>query len=220
MEGVRLTPQDIRRAFRVRQKAARKKVALLQHQALQRALAIPAVRRERTRQRLRRIGTALLLLLLLCLVRCECETVPPPQQPAKAPAVPVLKVAKPKPAPKKKTRPIAVKMVPQERGKYTAAGRASPSWIEDLRLQVAARSVRLAQCFTGADRPGVLRWTARVNPDSGAVSDHEIEPIPANAELGRDQKACVVGVLGTPSYRLHPAEIETLPDSVSLVIEF
>ncbi|WNG58351.1 hypothetical protein F0U59_29125 [Archangium gephyra] len=92
--------------------------------------------------------------------------------------------------------------------------------MDDFRIQVAARSPRLAQCFSGTERPGALRWTAAVNAASGSVSDHALEPVGTGGELSGKQRDCVQGVLSSPGYRLKPEQKQDLPGRVSIVIEF
>ena len=91
--------------------------------------------------------------------------------------------------------------------------------LDDFRLQVAARSPRLALCFKGADRPGALRWNVALNPESGAVSDHVFEPVGA-AELSPAQRECMQRTLSSPGYHVTQADRQSLSSRVSLVIEF
>ena len=93
-------------------------------------------------------------------------------------------------------------MARQPRGKYQNEAQSSPSWLDEFRLQVAARSPRLAECFSGTDRPGALRWTTAVNEESGAVSDHGLELVGTGADLYGKQRECVLAVLSSPGYRL------------------
>ena len=60
---------------------------------------------------------------------------------------------------------------------YETEAQPPPEWIDEFRLQATARSPRLAQCFEGTDRPGALRWVAALNPETGTVSDQELEPV-------------------------------------------
>ncbi|APS00767.1 hypothetical protein [Pajaroellobacter abortibovis] len=55
------------------------------------------------------------------------------------------------------------------------------------RLQVVARSPRIAQCLIGMDKPGALRWTSFVNP--GVASGQESGP----TELSK-RAACLISV--------------------------
>lgn len=171
---------------------------------------------------MRRAVTVALLLLLAWLVRCDCQQGPPvPPPPAKGETQETLE-ARPKPpvtAPARR-EPLRAQVRRQPRATYEGEAPAPPDWLEDFRLQVAARSPRLAQCFTGTDRPGALRWSASVNPESGAVSDHEAEPVGPGPELRREQRDCVVRTLSTPPYRLSARQRQELPTRISLVLEF
>lgn len=215
-----MNPRELRQAMRQRRNELRKEMRRAGRQARERIEQMPEVRRARARRRLRRaLGVALLLLLASCL-RCECGQPPPAEAPkveAKAPEE--IKEERPAPKPPRK-KPLRDQIASQARAGYRGPDRDSPAWIDEFRLQVSARSPRLAQCFTGSDRPGSLRWTASVNPRSGAVSDHELEPVGAGAELRREQRECVVRTLSSPPYRLTTLQETSLPQRVSLVIEF
>ena len=213
-------PRELRKEMRRRRRELRSALPALRRQARARTEELPAVKRRKRRRRVRRTLTVVLLLLLLCLVRCDCQ---PP-----LPAPPAVKVEPPEPEPKPKAPPpvrakrppIRARTEPQPRGGFEAEARAAPNWLDDFRLQVAARSARLARCFTGAEKPGALRWTTSVNPDSGAVADHEIEPLGPGAELQGEQRQCVVQALANPAYKLAESQKQALPDRISLVIEF
>lgn len=186
----------------------------------ERAEQLPAVkaRRERRRRLRQAIGITIIALLLL-LIRCDCGPGAP---------LPVVKVEAVKP--EVKPRPKVTLHGPkkaldgqgtrQNRGSLGLGQPASPRWIDEFQLQVAARSPRLAQCFTGIERPGAIRWSASVNPQSGAVSDHDLEPVGVGTDLSADQHDCLVRVLSNPVYKLTGPEKEALPNRVSLVIEF
>ncbi|WNG44442.1 hypothetical protein F0U60_10220 [Archangium minus] len=213
-----MTPRELRREMRQRREELRRSLALMRQQARERVRQLPAVRRERNRRRVRRAVGLALLLLLACLTRCECQQAPPPAK-AVVQEKPEVKPKTPAPAPPRR-EPLRAQVKPLPRGSYQGETQAPPTWLEDFRLQVAARSPRLAQCFTGTDRPGVLRWTASVNPESGAVADHELEPLGPGAELKREQRDCVVRALSSPTYRLSSQQAQVLPNRISLVIEF
>ena len=161
--------------------------------------------------------------MLLLFIRCDC-------QPELATPVAIELAGPPVVKPRVvtdagvKRKPLVASTEPQPRPGYLGGPRAPPRWIDEFRLAVSARSPRLAQCFTGTDRPGALRWTCSVNPESGAVSDHELEPVGGGSEftawLGTEQRDCVVKVLSNPPYKLTVPKEEALPDRVSLVIEF
>ena len=180
----------------------------------------PAIRKERRRRRIRRAVTLAVLLILASLIRCECG----PGKPKGVATLTVLPLLpKPPVAPKAVTRPKAplhAHVASQARGAYATGASAPPPWLDAFRLQVAARSPRLAKCFTGQDRPGALRWTSSVNPKSGAVSDHELELIGSADELRREQKLCLEGVLNAPRYLFENIPGQALPSRISMVIEF
>jgi hypothetical protein len=215
-----MNPRELRRAMRQRRIDLRESLRLTGRQARERIEQQPAVRRARARRRLRRTLGVAVLLLLASLMRCECERPPPAELPkVEAKGAEEIKRAPPVQVPARRP-PLRAQIEPMARAGYQGPERASPAWIDEFRLQVAARSPRLAQCFTGSDRPGSLRWTASVNPRSGAASDHELEPVGAGAELRREQRECVVGALSSPPYKLTAPQGESLPQRVSLVIEF
>lgn len=209
-----MNPKELRKRLRAQAKAlrARTRAAVDANPAVKRA-------RERRRRILRGIGIAIILLLLL-LIRCDCG---PGQPPPAAKAVETKPEVKPKP--KVVVKPGPRKPIDGTGGKASRntiglGAPASPTWIDEFQLQVAARSPRLAKCFTGIDRPGALRWSASVNPTSGAVSDHELEPVGVSVDLSPEQRECVVRVLSSPNYKLTAPEKEALPNRISLVIEF
>jgi hypothetical protein len=215
-----MNPRELRQAMRQRRVELRKSLRLAGRQARERIEQLPEVRRARARRRLRRTLGFALLLLIASLMRCECAQPPPSEVPkveAKDAAKPPVEPPEPMPA---RRQPLRARIEPQSRASYPGHDQASPAWIDAFRLQVAARSPKLAQCFTGSDRPGSLRWTASVNPRSGAASDHELEPVGASAALRRDQYECIVRALSSPPYRLTAPLGESLPQRVSLVIEF
>ncbi|MGA9520688.1 MAG: hypothetical protein WBV82_04440 [Myxococcaceae bacterium] len=216
-----MTPRELRREMRRRKKELRRSAVLMRRAARERMEQTPAVQREKRRRRIRRAVTIAALLILAMFMRCECEPAPPPAPPP-PPVVkpaPVVKPKKPAPA-ASKPKAFSDRMGRQRRGNYQNEAQTSPSWLDDFRLQVAARSPRLAQCFSGTDRPGALRWTAAVNAASGAVSDHALEPVGMGAELAGKQRECVLGVLSSPGYRLKSEPKQDLPSRVSIVIEF
>lgn len=97
---------------------------------------------------------------------------------------------------------------------------APPTWLVAFRLQVSARSPRLAECFVGAARPGRLHWTATVEPNSGAIGTQTIEPQLRTSSLTAREMDCVTEVLGSPPYRLPVELVDSTPKRVSLVLEF
>lgn len=176
--------------------------------------------RDRARTR-RRVGIALaiLLVLLLLLLRdCSCAPVADPPQPAAVPTGPGVDVSIDTPAPA--PPPFTGRAATTPRSTMKTDGLAPPLWLTSLRIQVAARSPRLAECFEGTTRPGTLRWSVAVDPDHGVVSDHEIEPTLAGQQLSTKQRRCVLGVLADPPYRLATGDEPATPTRVALVIEF
>ncbi|MFY0570258.1 hypothetical protein ACN28E_41440 [Archangium lansingense] len=215
-----MTPRELRRELRRRKKELRRSAERMRQAARERMEQHPSIRREKRRRRIRRAVTIAALLLLAMLVRCECKPSPPapPPEPVVKPA-PEVKPKQPSP-PASKPKAFSERMERQRRGSYQNEAQTSPSWLDDFRLQVAARSPRLAQCFSGTERPGALRWTAAVNAASGSVSDHALELVGTGGELSGKQRDCVLGVLSSPGYRLKPEQKQDLPGRLSLVIEF
>jgi hypothetical protein len=203
---------------REQRRAVRKQLAQLKAEARARVDANPAVQKARRERRARRTLSSAFLLLLLLFLRCDCTG-----EPAPVDVEPVAEVidagVKPKPRVPGKRKPSNDKLASTARPGFEGGKPQSPAWLDDFRMQVAARSPRLALCFKGADRPGALRWNVAVNPESGAVSDHLFEPIGA-ADLLATQRDCIQKVLSTPGYHVENAEKSSLPTRVSLVIEF
>ncbi len=215
-----MTPRELRRALRQRKKELRGSLPKLRRLARERAEQNPAIQREKRRRRIRRTLIVAALILLALLLRCDCQPAPPPPVVVVEPEVPEPK-PKPKVAPAPAKRPPLKASLPQQpRADFDNGPRRSPNWLDDFRLQVSARSPRLAQCFTGTDGPGALRWTTSVNPESGAVSDHDLAPVGPGAELSAKQRECVLKALSNPPYRLNESVARGLPDRISLVIEF
>jgi hypothetical protein len=198
---LRARRQDLRRALRVRRQAAR--------------AALPPRRRRRW---WRAVVLLLLLLLLLLLRDCSCsEPQAPPSSAAQAPVEPVV-VEPP--------RDPAASVLPRGR----IAHRVRPSfvsepmdpvpWLAAYRLQVSARSPRLAECFVGAPRPGTLMWTASVEPSQGRISDQTLEPTLLSDALTRQQRGCVFDVLSDPPYQLESDGERSTPVRVGMAIEF
>jgi hypothetical protein len=212
-----MKPGDRRRMLRARRQQLRADMALMRQQA--RARCEPLLRPRKLARRRRRIIAGAALLLMAWLLRCEPEVAPPAKQKEVAtrtvpkPASPPRKVA---PAPSKETDRI----VRRSRKTYETSVPAPPTWIDELRLQAAARSPRLAQCFEGTERPGAVRWMAALDPETGTVSEHELEPLGADAPLTAQQRACVARALSSPRYQLTGPPLQPFPERVTLVIEF
>jgi hypothetical protein len=177
---------------------------------------------KRARRRFRRrvaVFSGAFILAMLLLQRCGCGPLPPPVSgPSKDAGV---ASAPPDAGFRVKAVPLkAPHLGKQQRGTLTVDLSASPPWLEELRLQVAARSPRLADCFRGADKPGALRWTTGVNPENGAVFDPDFELIGDTMwQLG--QRECITRVLSNPRYRFqHLPPPSATPPRVSLMLEF
>jgi hypothetical protein len=208
---------ELRRARRLRRQQLRRDLATLREQVRARVQSLRQAHKPRRRRRLLALP---LLLLLLLLLRCPDDPQPPPVVETKAPAKAAVDKP-PTPTPRKTARPpLAGHLGNRPRAPYQASAPLPPTWIDELRLQAAARSPRLAACFSGSDRPGALRWNAALNPDTGTVSDHDLEPLGPRSALTDEQRACIVQALSTPRYRLTPPPTQPFPERVTLVIEF
>ena len=163
---------------------------------------------------------ALVAVLLVLLSDCTCAEEPVEVEvevevegpPSQAP-VPVEVVAAKRPPPR-------IQMERQDRPEYVSEVPEVLPWVASFQLQVEARSPRLAACFVGAVRPGRLKWTAAVEPGSGRVSEHTLEPTVVDEVLSKGQRTCVIAVLSEPPYRLELGEERATPSRVGLVIEF
>jgi len=158
---------------------------------------------------------ALLLALLAMLQDCSCNQAP--AQPCVQVEATGVGVAEPVPEP---PPPDDRRLERRDRPELHPRPPATPPWLAAFRMQVAARSPRLAQCFIGANRPGRLRWTTTVEPAHGAVSEHVVEPTLQGDELTATERACALKALSTPPYRLEGGDTRTTPSRVSLVLEF
>jgi hypothetical protein len=170
------------------------------------------------RARRRQIALALiaaLLLLLLLLQNCPEGHHPPPLVPP--PVVVVEGTPTPTATPPKHTGNIKKRKRPP----FVEEQLDTPPWLPALRLQVAARSPRLAKCFAGVDRPGSLRWTATIDGETGTVFEQELSTEGA-AGLTVLQRKCVLSALESPTYKLveNTAEERPTPARVSLLLEF
>jgi hypothetical protein len=219
-----MTPAEVREQARARKAALRAQLARTRNEARARLGEVPAVKEARRRRR-RRLGraaavAALVLLALLLQCRCQGEALAPAPPAAGAPepqGKPAARAAPPRPV---KPGPLAGTLKGRPRGAFQGEASAAPPWLDTFRLQVAARSPRLARCFQGVERPGALRWSVAVDAASGAVSDGTLEPVGAGGSLGPVQRACVFGVLTTPGYRLPSGGSAALPSRVGLLLEF
>jgi hypothetical protein len=161
------------------------------------------------------------LLLIAALLRCDCERTPSVEAEARVQAKPAPgKAPTPRPPRKSGRAPLAGDVDRRPRPDYETKVQLPPGWIDEFRLQATARSPRLAQCFEGTDRPGALRWVAALNPETGTVSDQELEPVGPRSDLTPEQRLCVARALANPAYRLSRPPAQPFPERVSLVIEF
>lgn len=160
----------------------------------------------------------LAIALLLCMGPCNADLVDDPPIVAEAATGPGAPM-EPSPPP---LEPLADGRVSrQHRPEYRSGPPPTLPWLPAFRMQVAARSPRLAECFVGAEQPGKLKWTAAVDPVEGRVADHILEPTVQNTELTSFQRGCVLQVLVQPPYRLEAGEDSpSTPSRVSIVIEF
>jgi hypothetical protein len=210
---------------REQRREARTRVKALVREARAQVDAMPLVQQARRRRSQllaqRRALFGALILLLLLFVRCDCDREPTPARAPGEVAAEVLDAGVKTPAPALlKRAPTKARIDPSVRPGYDPGAQQAPSWLDDFRMQVAARSPRLALCFQGADRPGALRWSVALNPASGSVSDHLFEPV-GGADLSTAQLACLQRTLSVPGYRVTTQDdAQSLPARVSLVIEF
>ncbi|MER2562201.1 MAG: hypothetical protein ABTQ32_15855 [Myxococcaceae bacterium] len=180
----------------------------------------PNVQKARRSRRLKRIAAIALLLLLLLLIRCEGPGGPGEPVAAVDAGTPVEKVVAKKPVAKPARKSVAIAPKPVERPDFDTPSRLQAAWVDEFRMQVAARSPRLSACFIGSNRPGALRWTTLVSLQTGAVGNHEFESMGVAADLTKAQLDCLQAVLTKPEYRLGDAAVQGLPERVSLVLEF
>jgi len=206
--------------MKAQRRALRRLIPELRRAARERVSRLPAVQRARTRKRVRRGLAVALLALVAFFARCECQPAPAETMEASAPEPETREPPRAPPRKPGKPGPLHGDGQRLSRARFATDLREAPPWMDEYRLQVAARSVRLAQCFEGADRPGALRWIASVNPKSGAVSDHAIEPAGAGNELKTDQRECLLAALSSPPYRLTAPGYQALPYRGGRMIEF
>ncbi len=224
MSGFHIPTRAERRAqrkqLRAQQKAQRKQMnetLKVQLAALRKTPVFIAAEKKRLARRRRNLLIALLIaLLLLLLSRCECEEAPGYGPPSNEPAT-VVYVPEPEPPAKplgrgrtkKKKRPkIAVKAPPP------------PPWLDQFRLQVSARSPRLATCLNGAERPGALKLSGLVHAKSGRVTAAKVEPVFRGSTLSQKQLDCLVKKLIEQPYNLKDPDPEAAARRVSLIFEF
>ena len=207
-QALRARRREIRAELARRKAAARAALAQKQH-----ALGVGGKRKQRHQRRL--MALLLLILLLALLPDCRCSESEPV---AGSPPPPVEGTGEAEAEPSEE--PLGGRIRRQDRPEYASVAPAPLPWLDAFRMQVAARSPRLATCFVGADQPGTLRWTTSVEPVTGQVSDHELEPTLLSAPLTRRQKACIIDVLSAPTYQLQADGERATPSRVGMVLEF
>lgn len=200
---------------RKQRKAIRAQLSKMRVAARAKVAQLPAVKAARRRRWFRR-SLLIALVLLLLFIRCDCGPTPALEQPkGEVAKVADAGVAR---APQKK-KPQKDKVGQNPRRDWETGSQLGPAWLDEFRLQVSARSPRLASCFTGTDRPGALRWNVALNPETGAVSDQILEPLGAT-DLSETQQACLRTALASPKYRITAEDRLSVPSRVSLMLEF
>lgn len=121
---------------------------------------------------------------------------------------------------RKQRRKLSGKVKSEQRGNLALDLSSVPPWLDAFRLQVAARSPRLARCFEGNERPGAMRLSALVNAGSGRMSEPAIEPAFRGADLTSTQEKCLLRVLASQPYKLGADAPQAASRRVSLIFEF
>lgn len=187
----------------------------------------PILERRARAKRNRRIAALVAIALLLLLLLIDCD--PEPSEPVPVEEPPVVAVEDPAPDPPKKKKPRRKKppkkklegdIEASDRDGMDVKPRPGPAWLPAFRLQVAARSPRLAACFNGSEEPGAMRWTTVVHARSGRVSDSEVEPVFSGVSVDNEQERCLLEVLQSPAYKLEEPDEEAVARRVSIVFEF
>src|SRR5262249_47730559 len=150
------TPRELRHAMRDRRAELKRSLKKQRLAAQEKLESMPAVQRARARRRRRRFLLFIILLLLAAVMRCGCQPAAPAPPPPGAAAAPEVASNDAGVRPLAR-RPLEAKVKPQHRGAYGVETPPPPPWLDAFLLQVSARSPRIAECFTGSDRPGVLR---------------------------------------------------------------
>lgn len=160
------------------------------------------------------------IVLLLFARNCRCT--PEPEGPGPGAVVPgaAAPSAESTPTPPAASPLQSPRVQRLDRPALDVTPPGPPPWMEDFRLQVAARSPRLARCFDGVERPGQLKWTTSVHPVEGSVSEHSLEPMLMTGTITAAERDCLLRVLTEPAYRLRTGDQPSTPSRVGLVIEF
>jgi len=209
---------ELRRQLRRRAKELRAQLSDARRQVRDRVAGLEVVQRERRRRRLKQAAGLAIVIALLLLIRCDCGRVSPEVAAEVAPVVDAG--VQPRPTVATASKALEARVERQPRAAFTTQAQEASSWLDEFRLQVAARSPRLARCFSGAEHPGALRWSVALNPSSGAVSDHQLDLVGPDPDLQTKQRECLERALSSPPYALAGASEDALARRVSLVIEF
>ncbi|MCB9761294.1 MAG: hypothetical protein H6739_15740 [Alphaproteobacteria bacterium] len=209
--------REMRQALDARRAAARAQLERRRDAARQELERRQAARKAEEKKRRRRWLWLLLLLPLLLLRDCSCngKALGPKDPQRFGPGAAAL--TPPAPAP---PLPRPGRIQRRDRPEYVVDPPPPVPWLTDFRIQVVARSPRLAACFLEAPNPGTLRWSTSVDPTTGAVSEHTLEPTLLSDPLTREQRTCVLAVLSEPRYRLEAEADQATPQRVGMVIEF
>ncbi len=210
---LRAQRRQMRRQLREHKRALKQQL-----RAKRQALRAAGAAKRRKRRLIFWALVALILLILLLLQDCQCNEPLAPEPPEVGEVEPHQDSAEPEAdAPRK---PATGRLPRVRRPDFDNEPLDPLPWLAEYRLQVAARSSRLAECFVGAPNPGTLEWTASVEPLVGHVSDHVLEPMLQSDALTRHQKFCALDVLSYPPYDLDSDQERSTPARVRMVIEF
>ncbi len=211
----RVDKRALRQQLRQQARAAKARLAADKERWQQNPAVAAALARKKARRRRRQLA-ALLVLLLLLLLRfdCDCAGAPPPV----GPTVEVVAVEPPPPIPDKP--PLKGKLKPKKRPPVEVKPPAPPSWLDQFRLQVAARSPTLSACFNGTEKPGAMRYSGLVHARTGKVSESEVEPVFRGVSLTESQHACLIQGLTAKRYVLDEPDPDAPARRVSLIFEF
>ena len=199
----------------IRAELARRKAAA-RHALAQKRQALGGGKTRKERHRRRLVALLLLILLLALLPDCDCSEPEPEPEPIPPSLLGEGAVEDEDPPPVS----LGGRIRRQDRPEFASPAPAPLPWLDAFRMQVAARSPRLATCFVGVSQPGTLKWTTSVEPMTGQVSEHELEPTLLSEPLTRRQKACIIDVLSEPTYQLQANGERSTPSRVGMVLEF
>ena len=180
-------------------------------------------RAKQRRRRMQQLALVLLVILLLLLLRLDCTDVPSTasvSQPAAVEIEPKAAELPKKPLPRKPQLKLVGQIKASDRASMALESLEPPPWLPQFRLQVAARSPRLASCFDGAERSGALRWSALVHARAGRVTESVVEPVFRGVNLEEAQLDCLVKGLSELPYVLDEPDPQAAARRVSLIFEF